>query len=106
MIHVDGYFSEPFTRRERIRIQMISFTLPQPAHVRATLCDPVGGLVETVADGTYDAGFQTLTWNGRNNARRRAPSGRYLCRLEIAQQDAVRRIIMTPYAVAGDYGDR
>lgn len=105
-MHIDGYLSEPFTRRGRIRIQMISFTLPQPAHVRAALYDPVGGLVETVADGTYDAGFHTLTWNGRNNAGKRAPSGRYLCRLEIAQQDAVRRIIMTPHAVASGYGDR
>ncbi len=56
----------------------IAFDLPRRANVRLTVYDLLGREVERIADRTFDAGRQTVLFDGRNLA-----SGAYFYRLEV-----------------------
>ncbi len=47
---------------------------------RVAVYDVQGRLVRTIADGSYEAGHQVVTWNGRDENRRAVPSGVYFIR--------------------------
>lgn len=65
----------------------IRFTLPRKDRVTIRVFDPQGGLVRTLlADSHQEAGAHVISWDGRNSASQRVPSGTYFYRVEAGSQ--------------------
>jgi parallel beta-helix repeat protein len=77
-------YPNPFNPTTHIR-----FGLDRAGAVRICIYDAAGGLVQVLADGNYEAGMHTLTWNARE-----IPSGRYLCNLNVNGQTLTRIITL------------
>ncbi len=60
---------------------VVNVTLPGPAHVQVVIHDARGREVRRLAEGSFGAGSQMLTWDGTDQSGRSLPSGLYLCRL-------------------------
>jgi hypothetical protein len=56
----------------------------ESAHVKLDIYDLSGRLVRRLADQTFDRGDHQLTWDGTSEDDRRAPSGVYFYRLDLA----------------------
>ena len=75
----------------------ITFSLSSSASVTATITNLAGRPVKTVcARKAFDAGPCTLLWNASTDSGLRAPSGRYLLRLETASPDGGASRSMAP----------
>ncbi|MEX1140196.1 MAG: FlgD immunoglobulin-like domain containing protein [Bacteroidota bacterium] len=59
----------------------ISFGMPEPASVKVTILDALGREIAVLRDGTFPAGYQRFTWNGRDQNGRQLSSGIYFCRI-------------------------
>jgi hypothetical protein len=69
----------------------ISFTLAAPASVSAEVLNIAGRTVrQIVADRAYEAGPQSLAWNGASEHGTRVPSGTYLVRVTAFGDDGER----------------
>ena len=55
----------------------VSFDLPKAQHVSLEIYNILGQHVQTLADGSYEAGRYTYTWNGTNDNGVNVPSGIY-----------------------------
>ena len=72
-------FPNPFNPSVRI-----SFMNPARGDVSATIYDPLGRRVAVLVSRAMEAGEQHLEWDGRDAARREAPSGVYFLRVSAA----------------------
>lgn len=72
-----GNYPNPFNPDTRIE-----FELPRAMHVRLAVFDIRGRLVQTLVEGTREAGRQDAVWDGRDHSGGAAASGVYLYRLE------------------------
>ena len=55
----------------------VSFDLPKAQHVSLEVYNILGQRVQTLANGSYEAGRYTYTWNGTNSKGENVPSGIY-----------------------------
>jgi hypothetical protein len=76
---LDQNFPNPFNPTTTVR-----FALAEPAQVHLTVLNVRGQRVATLADGLFNAGPHTVTWDGRDATGRPAASGIYFYRLEAA----------------------
>ncbi|RMH72077.1 MAG: T9SS C-terminal target domain-containing protein [Gemmatimonadetes bacterium] len=60
----------------------MQYELPTPSHVSINVYDVMGRRVTTLVNENKEAGFHTVTWNGRNDQQKFVPSGIYIYRLE------------------------
>jgi hypothetical protein len=60
---------------------LISFDLPEPAHVKLTIYNVLGQEVITLADGRMDGGSHEVDWDGKAANGNRVSSGIYFYRL-------------------------
>jgi hypothetical protein len=73
---------------------MIDFALAKPGEVAVDLLDPSGRRVASLG-GSFGAGRQQLTWNGRNQAGAPLPPGLYFVRMRVAGRDVgTRRVTL------------
>jgi photosystem II stability/assembly factor-like uncharacterized protein len=70
-------YPNPFNPETRIRYQ-----LAKPDRVALKIYNMLGQEVRTLVNEFKPAGFYEVSWDGKNNAGQRAPSGMYLYRLE------------------------
>ncbi len=77
-------YPNPFNPTTQIR-----FGLERAGAVRIRIYDAAGSLVQVLADGDYEAGMHTLTWNAQD-----LPSGRYICSLNVEGQTLTRIITL------------
>ena len=82
-------YPNPFNPRTRV-----AFELGARTRVHALLYDLAGKRIATLADGWYDAGPQTLDWNGLDRADRAAPAGAYLLRIEAGGEVCSRKLML------------
>lgn len=68
----------------------IGFTLRQRDHITLRLFNPLGDLVATVADATYDAGTHTVEFNASS-----LPSGTYYYRMQAGVWEGERVLIIS-----------
>ena len=72
----------------------IDFALTKPGAVALDLLDPSGRRVASLG-GSFEAGRQQLTWDGRDEAGARLPAGLYFVRMRVAGRDVgTRRITL------------
>jgi photosystem II stability/assembly factor-like uncharacterized protein len=66
-------YPNPFSSRTTIEI-----SIPYRGHVRLSIYNMLGEEIATLANGIFDSGLKTFEWNAGD-----APSGIYICKLEI-----------------------
>lgn len=79
----------PFTSATTLRLM-----LPEGAPVRASIHDVRGRQVATVADGQYEAGELTLTWDGTDDAGNAVRYGLYFAAVRAGDRLAVRKLVL------------
>jgi hypothetical protein len=64
----------------------ISFSLPRKSAVKMEIIDILGQRVALLAEGSYEAGFYTVVWDGKNASGKQASSGVYFYRMLVDNQ--------------------
>ncbi|MFN0149585.1 MAG: LamG-like jellyroll fold domain-containing protein [bacterium] len=70
-----------------------AFTLPSQDHVRARIVAVDGSVVRTLHDGRLGAGFQRLSWDGRDESGLQVVSGVYFVTVEAGDQTIRSRVV-------------
>ncbi len=71
----------------------LQFTLPVGGNVALQVFDTRGRLVQTIADGRFEPGRHTATWNGRTAGGAKVGSGVYLIRLTTPMATVNKRLV-------------
>ncbi len=72
----------------------ITFALPEAAPASLIIYNLTGQVVRKLVDGLRPAGFQQVTWDGRDKFGNEAPTGVYFMRLQTGDQVKVKRMIL------------
>jgi len=80
--------ANPFAGTLEMRI-----VLPRASAVRCEIYDLQGRRVQKIDAGRLEAGSHRLTWDGRDERGREAPSGVYWARVETPERSLVRRVV-------------
>ena len=75
-------------------VTSISYQLPKKSGVSLKLYDVKGRFVKTLADGTMEPGFHSVTWNTCDNNGKKLVSGIYFYRLETNEYIKTRKLII------------
>jgi len=82
-------YPNPFNPRTSIR-----YTLPQDAQVRLTVYNVLGQKVATLVDEHQSAGYQTVSWDGKDAEGDEVSSGVYFYRLTAGEFSEVKKMMM------------
>lgn len=82
-------YPNPFNPETTIRFEM-----PTSGQVSVKVYNTLGQLVQTLVEGTIDAGSHAVTWNGRDHSGQTVPSGMYFYRMEAAGFNDTRQMIL------------
>lgn len=72
----------------------LDYALPRAGRVRLAVYDAAGRRVRRLLDGFEAAGARAVTWDCRDDAGRRLPTGAYFARLEAIGSARVRKVIV------------
>ncbi|MBC8422695.1 spondin domain-containing protein [bacterium] len=72
---------------------VVSFTSPAPGHATVRIHDLRGRVLRELWRGPVDAGRRELTWDGRDDAGRRLPSGVYLVAVRVGVSRTTTKIL-------------
>jgi predicted CXXCH cytochrome family protein len=72
----------------------IRYELPQAAHVKISVYNALGMLVTTLFNGEQNAGYQSVTWNGKDDAGVSVASGIYLYKMDAGSMSFTRKMIL------------
>ena len=72
----------------------ISFGLPNPGNATIEIFNSLGQKVKTLTDTQYDAGYHTVTWNGKTDQNNTAATGIYYCRLTCGNQRMSQKMML------------
>ena len=72
----------------------IQYELPEVDVVRLSVYALTGQLVRILVDAERTAGTYSVIWDGRDGAGRDVASGVYLCRMEVDDYLAVRKLLL------------
>jgi hypothetical protein len=72
----------------------IRYQLPTSGPVRITVFNVAGQAVRTLVDAKEDAGYKSVTWNGRNDRGVRVGAGVYLYRMEAGSFTATKKMVV------------
>lgn len=65
----------------------ICYSLPKASEARLSIHDSSGRLVRKLVNARQEAGWKTVSWDGRDSSGRRVASGVYFCRLVTRHTD-------------------
>lgn len=82
-------YPNPFNPSTTIR-----YGLPVDARVNVSIYNILGQRVRQLVDKDQTAGYQTVTWNGRNDAGRPVPSGVYLYQIVAGDFRASKKMLL------------
>ena len=77
-------YPNPFNPSTTIR-----FSLPQATQIKINIYNMLGELVETLAEGTYEAGYHKVTFNASS-----LPSGAYVYRIESSEYVQTKKMLL------------
>lgn len=72
----------------------IKYALPQNAEVRLVIYNIFGRVVRTLLDEAKEAGYYTVTWDGRDDAGLQVASGIYFYRITAGHFAETKRMIL------------
>lgn len=72
----------------------INFELPASQDVSLEVYNILGQNVKSLANGVYDAGYHTVSWNGTNNNGENVPSGIYFYSLKTADFSKTNKMML------------
>jgi hypothetical protein len=72
----------------------IRYQLPTSGQVRITVFNVAGQAVRTLVDAKEEAGYKSVTWNGRNDRGVRVGAGVYLYRMEAGSFTATKKMVV------------
>jgi len=72
----------------------ISFALPAAGHASLIIYNLTGQVVCRLLDGFQPAGYQQISWNGRDRFGNEVPTGMYFMRLQSGDHVKVKRMIL------------
>ncbi|MEM1094187.1 MAG: FlgD immunoglobulin-like domain containing protein [Bacteroidota bacterium] len=73
---------------------LISYSLPEASAVTLQVFDINGRLVQTLVNGSQEAGRYKVEWNGRNMAGAQVASGLYIYRIQADNFSSVKRMML------------
>lgn len=73
---------------------VLTFDLPEPSLVRASLFDASGRLVRVLADEPLPAGRHQRTWNRRDRGGERVPAGIYFVTFEAGTHQSRQKVVI------------
>jgi hypothetical protein len=82
-------YPNPFNPETTIR-----YSVPDAAHIRLTVYNILGQVVQQLIDAPLSAGVYTARWDGRNTSGVSVAAGLYLFRLEIGHQIITRKMLL------------
>ncbi len=85
----EGNFPNPFNPMTTIK-----FAVPQAGRVDLSVYDVAGRKVATVLNEVMEAGRQSVTWTGRNDAGQTVSSGTYFYRLTAGTETVVGKMLL------------
>jgi hypothetical protein len=72
----------------------ISYAMPKDGPIAVKIYDIQGKLVNTLIDGTVNAGPGQVTWKGTDQLGRSVATGVYFCRVVTPDESAVRKLLL------------
>ena len=72
----------------------ITFSLERAGWTEVGVYDLTGRLLDVLANRTFDAGQQSVVWNGQDTTGRAVPSGTYVIRLETESGVEARKVML------------
>jgi subtilisin family serine protease len=72
----------------------IRYQLPSSVLIRVRVYNVAGQVVKTLVEGKQEAGYKSVTWDGRNDRGVRVGSGVYLYRMEAGSFSATRKVVV------------
>ncbi len=72
----------------------INFELPASQDVSLEVYNILGQNVKSLANGVYEAGYHTVSWNGTNNSGENVPSGIYFYSLKTADFSKTNKMML------------
>ena len=88
-IELIGVSPNPFNAKASV-----NFGLPKKMDIRITVEDILGRRVAVIADGTFDAGYHSVVWDGRDFAGEHSPSGVYMYNIHVDDRDLRGKMIL------------
>lgn len=70
----------------------ITFQIPEPVHVKLSICNILGQEIRQLTDGHRQQGHFSLAWDGRDNSGKTVVSGIYLLRLQAGNFIKIRKV--------------
>lgn len=70
-------------------VTTLRYDLPEAASVQLIVYDIIGRELVRLRDGSDQAGYHSVIWNGRDNGGRELPSGIYIARLRVPPKAGV-----------------
>jgi hypothetical protein len=77
------------------RSTMLSFSIPEAAHVDVGIYAVNGRRIRTLVDGNREAGHHAAEWDGKDESGKDVSSGIYFCRLHADDSWIARKLIRT-----------
>lgn len=75
-------------------VTTIRYELPKSGSVRLEVFDILGRVVRTLVDQMQEAGYHTVSWDGRNDTGEAVNSGVYYLRMEAGEHRAVVKVAL------------
>jgi hypothetical protein len=87
--HLSTNYPNPFNPST-----VVTYDLPQRAHLTLRIYNAAGQVVRTLANGMTPAGHGSFTWDGKDGAGEPMSSGTYFCRMAANDYTATVRMIL------------
>lgn len=82
-------YPNPFNPTTTIR-----YDLPEPSQVHLTIYNQLGQPIRTLVSGEKSAGYQSVVWDGRNNAGQQVGTGIYFYQIRAGEFTQNRKMIL------------
>ncbi len=72
----------------------ISYQLPKPAKVSVVIYNILGQAVKNINEGSKEAGYYNIKWDGRDNRNSLLGNGIYFYRLQAGEYSATKKLVL------------
>ena len=76
------------------KLTIINYQLPMPGHTTLSIYDVSGRLVKNLVDERKVPGYYTVSWDGKDNSGRLAPTGVYFYRLRSGECILTKKLLL------------